>query len=185
MDSLYVPILIASAVALMVWGLASAVKGLLNQEKRKLQQRLVAGDDKRSNGGGASSQLPLSITRTHETTGASAMLVRWQPMDGLHRMVVQAYPNGTVSVFLSIAGFCMFGLFMILLLATNNMVIAGVAGVLGGYFPFLMLSQKRGRRQRTLAMQLPEALDFLSRVLQAGHSFSTGIQMMSEELPAP
>jgi tight adherence protein B len=48
-----------------------------------------------------------------------------------------------------------------------------------------MLSQKRGRRQRTLALQLPEALDFLARVLQAGHSFSTGIQMMSEELPDP
>src|SRR4051812_44970148 len=129
MDSLYVPIMIAAAVALLVWGVASALKGLMNAEKRKLQQRLVAGE--KSSGGGASAQLPLSITRTHETTGASAMLVRWQPMDGLHRMVVQAYPNGTVSVFLSIAGFCMFGLFMILLLATNNMVIAGVAGVLG------------------------------------------------------
>jgi tight adherence protein B len=185
MDSLYVPILIASAVALLVWGVASAIKGLLNQEKRKLQQRLIAGEDRRSNGGGASSQLPLSITRNQETTGASAVLVRWRVMDGLHRMVVQAYPNGTVSTFLSIAGFCMFGLFMVLLLATNNMAIAGVAGALGAYFPFLMLSQKRGRRQRTLAMQLPEALDFLSRVLQAGHSFSTGIQMMSEELPAP
>jgi tight adherence protein B len=36
-----------------------------------------------------------------------------------------------------------------------------------------------------IALQLPEALDFLSRILQAGHSFSTGIQMMSEELPDP
>src|SRR5204863_8156518 len=45
--------------------------------------------------------------------------------------------------------------------------------------------QKRGRRQRAIANQLPEALDFLSRVLQAGHSFSTGVQMMSEELLDP
>jgi tight adherence protein B len=48
-----------------------------------------------------------------------------------------------------------------------------------------MLMQKRSRRQRSIAMQLPEALEFLARVLQAGHSFSTGIQMMSEELPDP
>jgi tight adherence protein B len=32
---------------------------------------------------------------------------------------------------------------------------------------------------------LPEALDFLSRVLRSGHSFSTGLQMMGEELPQP
>jgi tight adherence protein B len=79
----------------------------------------------------------------------------------------------------------MFVLFMVGMLATSNLLIAIVAGALGGYFPFLMLGQKRGRRQRAIAMQLPEALDFLSRVLQAGHSFSTGIQMMSEELPDP
>ena len=76
-------------------------------------------------------------------------------------------------------------MFMALFAITNNMVIGAVAFVLAGYLPFLMLSSKRGRRQRALAMQLPEALDFLARVLQAGHSFSTGIQMISEEIPDP
>ncbi|HYO09405.1 MAG TPA: type II secretion system F family protein [Tepidisphaeraceae bacterium] len=184
MESMYLPIMIAAAVALLVWGVSAAIKGVMAGEKRRLQQRLTS--EERGGGGGASSQLPLSITRdSKEATGASAMLVRWQPLDGLHRMVVQAYPNGTVTLFVTIAGFCMFGMFLMLLLATNNMLIAGVAAALGGYFPFLMLGQKRGRRQRTLALQLPESLDFLSRVLQAGHSFSTGIQMMSEELPDP
>jgi len=32
---------------------------------------------------------------------------------------------------------------------------------------------------------LNKALDFLSRILRAGHSLSTGLQMMSEELPQP
>jgi tight adherence protein B len=36
-----------------------------------------------------------------------------------------------------------------------------------------------------MVMQLPEALDFLSRILRAGHSLSTGVQMMGEELPQP
>jgi tight adherence protein B len=40
-------------------------------------------------------------------------------------------------------------------------------------------------RQSSLSNQLPEALDFLSRVLKAGHSLSTGLQMMSEEIPKP
>jgi tight adherence protein B len=183
MDSMYVPILIASAVALLVWGISVAVKGLINGEKRKLQQRLINEDG--SGTGGLSSQLPLSITRNTDAAGASAMLVRWSPLQGLHRTVIQAYPTMTLATFMIIAGGTALVLFMIAFAATNNLMIAAVALVLGAYFPFLMLTQKRGRRQRALALQLPEALDFLSRVLQAGHSFSTGIQMMSEELPDP
>jgi tight adherence protein B len=187
MESFYIPILTATAVFLFIYGLAQGAQGLLNGEKRKLQQRLR--DEQRgttSSGGSASSQLPLSITRdSTEAMGASALLTRWSPLEDLHRMVVQAYPSMTLAMFVVIAGVSAFTGFSIATLLTNNGIIAVVAGALGAYFPFLMLSQKRARRQRTLAMQLPEALDFLSRVLQAGHSFSTGIQMMSEELPDP
>jgi len=182
MESMSLPILIAGAVALLVFGIAMAASGLMNSEKRKLQSRLATEAKQRA---ASSSQLPLSITRDHETVGATALMVRWRPLDGLHRMVVQAYPNMTVAVFLCIAGGAAFMMFMAASLATNNTIIAGVAFALGAYFPFLLLSQKRSRRQRAIAMQLPECLEFLARVLQAGHSFSTGIQMMSEELPDP
>jgi tight adherence protein B len=184
MESLYVPILIASAAALAVWGIATVIKGLTNAGKRKLQQRLIAEGNQKLTGGGGS-QLPLSITRNQEIVGASALLARWQPLESLHRMVVQAYPNATLARFVIIAGGAALFMGLIAYAFTNNRLISLVAIALGAYFPFLMLSQKRGRRQRALALQLPEALDFLSRVLQAGHSFSTGIQMMSEELPDP
>jgi tight adherence protein B len=192
MESLYVPILTAAAVSLFVYGVASALRTVLNAEKRKLQNRLRDDGSTRAglvggggNGGGAA-QLPLSITRdSTEAIGASAMLTRWSPVEDLHRMVVQAYPSMSVATFFIIAVVSAMALFSFGTLVTNNGVISVVAAALGAYFPFLMLAQKRSRRQRTLATQLPEALDFLSRVLQAGHSFSTGIQMMSEELPDP
>src|SRR5438876_339560 len=166
MDSLSLPILIAAAVALLVFGLAMALSGLLNTEKRKLQTRLAA--EAKLRGGGGNNPLPLSITRNDdEASGASAFMVRWRPFEGLHRMVVQAYPNMNVTLFMCIVGTCALGGFIILSSATNNLVIACVALVLGAYFPFLLLMQKRSRRQRTIALQLPEALDFLSRLLQA------------------
>ena len=180
MDTLYVPILIALAVALLVFGIASTADTVLGSGKRKLKQRLR--DDAASS---TRSQLPLSITRNVEATGASAMLVKWEPLQDLHRMVVQAYPSMTVSAFICIAAIAALIVFMVLLAVTENMVIAPLAGLAGAYVPFLMLQQKRARRQRALAMQLPEALEFLARILQAGHSFSTGVQMMSEELPDP
>ncbi|MEA2710021.1 MAG: tight adherence protein [Phycisphaerales bacterium] len=189
MESLYVPILTAAAVALFIWSVATAIKGVLNNEKRHLQERLRdEAQGKRSSGSqrGGSAQLPLSITRdNNEAAGASALLARWRPLEGLHRAVVQAYPNMTVATFVVIAGTSAAMMFVFATLMTSNEIISVVAAGLGAYFPFLMLGQKRARRQRQLAMQLPEALDFLARVLQAGHSFSTGIQMMSEELPDP
>jgi tight adherence protein B len=192
MDSTYIPILTAAAVMLFIWSLGSAAQSLLNNERRKLQQRL-RDDDRRGGGAGgtggssaSAATLPLSITRdSFEAAGASALLTRWSPLEDLHRMVVQAYPSMNVATFVVIAALAGFASFCFGMLMTHNPIIAAVSAVLGGYFPFLLLSQKRSRRQRLLAMQLPEALDFLARVLQAGHSFSTGIQMMSEELPDP
>src|SRR5215207_4518750 len=105
MDSLYLPILIASAVALLVWGVASILKSALNGEKRKLQSRLISGEKGSSV---SNSALPLSITKSTETTKTSTILIRWQTLDGLHRMIVQAYPNGTITTFMSIAGIAMF-----------------------------------------------------------------------------
>jgi tight adherence protein B len=186
MENLLIPILTAAAVFLFIISMASAGQGLMNREKRKLQQRLRDEQKGPAVGSSTASQLPLSITRdSTEAMGASALLTRWSPLEDLHRMVVQAYPSMTLAMFMTIAGVSAFASFSLATLMTRNGIISLVAGGLGAYFPFLLLGQKRARRQRQLAMQLPEALDFLSRVLQAGHSFSTGIQMMSEELPDP
>src|SRR5262249_18364550 len=44
---------------------------------------------------------------------------------------------------------------------------------------------KCAKRRKRLSDQLPQALDFLSRVLRAGHSLSTALQMAGEEMPDP
>src|SRR5206468_5900416 len=82
------------------------------------------------------------------------------------------------------AGGCFGGLVLSFGLIGSPLV-SLVAASLGLYLPFFFLARKRSKRQRMMAEQLPEALDFLSCVLKAGHSFSTGLQMMAEELPAP
>ena len=39
--------------------------------------------------------------------------------------------------------------------------------------PFLIVSSKCAKHQKRVEDQLPEALDFLARVLRAGHSLAT------------
>jgi tight adherence protein B len=43
----------------------------------------------------------------------------------------------------------------------------------------------RAVRLRKFEEQFPEALDLLARALRAGHSFTTGIEMVADEMPKP
>ena len=180
MDSLLLPILIASVVALFVWGLVSILSGP-GGEKRKLHERLMSDGTIT----GDKPTLPLSITLQMEAGGLSALLIKFSPLQGLYRKLVQAWPEMTLALFLSIAAATGFIFFTVTLLWVGVLSVAAAAGAAGLSLPFFVLNSKRSRRQKAITQQIPESLDFLSRVLRAGHSFSTGIQMMSEELPQP
>jgi tight adherence protein B len=78
----------------------------------------------------------------------------------------------------------------LLLGATGTLLLSffpyGIAGfVLGALLPYLHFKMAYNKRRRILADQLIEALDFLSRVLRAGHSLASGLQMVGDELPEP
>ena len=61
------------------------------------------------------------------------------------------------------------------------LLLAFVAGAL----PYLFVRRKRTVRLRKFEDLLPEAIDYLSRAIRAGHPLSAGIQMVSEELADP
>lgn len=49
----------------------------------------------------------------------------------------------------------------------------------------LRVLRAKSRRLRQIEEQLPEAADMISRALRAGHSFSTAMGIVAEEMPAP
>ncbi len=174
MMSIIFPSLIALAVALAAYGVGQFFTGD-RVEKKKLHERLTSETQieniyvQRS-----------AVLATHETGLASmAMFVN------LNRHLTVAYPTMTLERFLLKAS--VIGILTALLIGgmSGSIVVTIVALSFGFYVPFFLLSAKRNKRQRMMADQLPEALDFLSRVLRAGHSLSTGLQMMGEELPEP
>lgn len=61
------------------------------------------------------------------------------------------------------------------------MAVGGIAAIL----PFLWVKKKRGKRLDELESQLPDALDFLSRSMRAGHAFSISLEMVGEEIADP
>jgi tight adherence protein B len=180
MDGMIIPIIaIAAAVgAFAIWQVISA---LTDGEKRKLKQRLSTEGP--GNGGGASQN--LSITFQQDISGLSGQLIQFSLFEGLRAKLIQANPGASLSKFVTLCATVGVGLFVVGLFITDSLLISAIAGVVGAYVPVMMLNGKRNRRQRNLADQLPESLDFLSRVLRAGHSLSTGLQMMGQELPLP
>jgi tight adherence protein B len=59
------------------------------------------------------------------------------------------------------------------------------AGVLAALVPVNIVKYKRTLRMRKFEEQFPEALDLLGRALRAGHSYTTGIEMVGQEMPDP
>jgi tight adherence protein B len=180
MEGMLLPIVAAGSVMLLVFGITRLVATLADAEKRKLKQRLST----EGRPGGASAT-QLNITRDQVVSEMTAVLTRWSILDKLNRALLHAYPEMTLSRFLLMAFGIGVGLFLVTMLVTHSVIVSSVAGALGLYVPCIVLSNKRSRRQRALADQLPEALDFLGRILKAGHSLSTGLQMLGQELPDP
>ena len=67
----------------------------------------------------------------------------------------------------------------------NGPITAAVLGLGCSTLPYLYVRHKRQTRLDNLEEQFPEALDFLSRSMRAGHAFSISLEMVGEELADP
>jgi tight adherence protein B len=67
----------------------------------------------------------------------------------------------------------------------NGPITAVVLGLVGSVLPYLYVRHKRQKRLDALEEQFPEALDFLSRSMRAGHAFSISLEMVGEEMADP
>jgi tight adherence protein B len=175
------PFLVAITVILLIWGVYQVVGGL-SDERKKLAQRL-SGEGGATDGFDPSS---LTVVRRIQVIGGISGALAHLPFLGpLARRITQVWPSFSLAKFIfATIGLALLG-FSIVFVATGMAVIAGAATVVFAAAPLLVLNNAYNRRQRDFLDQLPEALDFLSRILRAGHSLSTGLQMMADELPQP
>jgi tight adherence protein B len=73
----------------------------------------------------------------------------------------------------------------VVLTVTRLPLVALAAGIVGVMLPTWLMRMKGTRRVRKFEEQFPEALALISRALKAGHTFTTGLQMVAEEMKAP
>jgi tight adherence protein B len=58
-------------------------------------------------------------------------------------------------------------------------------GLLCGFLPYMYVKRTRTKRMNAFEEQLPEALEFISRAMRAGHAFGMTLEMLAEESPVP
>lgn len=119
--------------------------------------------------------------RSLKPDGGYAMQAVW-----LNRLILQSGVHwGTTTLPLgAIASGTL--LAVVLTLATGNIVVAGLLGLIVGIcVPILALVALRDRRRRKFEDQLPEAIDVLVRGLRAGHPVTSAIRLVVRELPDP
>lgn len=103
----------------------------------------------------------------------------------LDRLIQQANLNYPLGFFLLLALLLMtIGFYCTTLLTHNNLISIGVALAVGA-LPFLYLRMKKRERMQKFEQQLPEGLDFLARALKAGHAFSGGMKLATENFEDP
>jgi tight adherence protein B len=181
MNEMILPFLVATTVILLIVGLYQVIGGL-SDERKRLQQRLTH-DGKSTEGFDPAT---LTVVRRQQVIGGfSGALARLPFGQLLAHRIAQTWPSFSLaklmflSLGLAVMGFC------IMFVVTASALLGTAVGLVLGVIPVMMLNHGRNRRQREFLDQLPEALDFLSRILRAGHSLSTGLQMMADELPQP
>jgi tight adherence protein B len=173
-------LLLALTVGTVALVLMQVLFGLLEVKKRKLQERL-----------GGAPEVTLQNTPGYgsitmaEARGVPAMLGQSEAMRVFHGKVARAFPGVQLDRFiLMIVSFAVVSA-VVGFIGTKSIGGAIVCAFMAGVLPFMIVSSRCAKHQKVVEDQLPEALDFLARVLRAGHSLATGMQMAGDEIPEP
>jgi tight adherence protein B len=67
----------------------------------------------------------------------------------------------------------------------QNLLLAGVTGLVGALVPTLILRMSLNRRSDKMRDQLPDVLTIMAASLRAGHSFLQALDTVAREIPAP
>ena len=121
-------------------------------------------------------------------TGFKSLLTSFQFSKHAQVQLQQAglnWSSARLLAAMSLAAVPGLGLGSLLPFLVNGPTTAIGLGIVGAAAPYLFVRQKRKKRLEKFEEQFPEALDFLSRSMRAGHAFTISLEMLGEELADP
>jgi tight adherence protein B len=185
----FYPILIFIVVLILVEVGYFALRGFQSSEKKGVRTRLKALAVHTENEGTVDilkkerlSDIPLlhSLLKRFSNIGKMTILVEQAGVH--HKLGLFILLSLTLAVIGFLAGMPFHSAYFPLV--PSFMIIIPCA-VVPALFPFMYLRYKRRKRFKKFEEQLPETLDLIARSLKAGHAFSSGLRLVSEEMEDP
>jgi tight adherence protein B len=179
--------LLAAMSFLVIVGIAAMVLylGKENQQQKIVQRRLDAIEKGMRRG---SESLELKLVRDELMSSVPALnrlLLQLSWATKLRDFVGQAGLDIKPGKLVLLSGVLELAGFLIARQLSGNLIIALASCVFGAVSPFLFVSLMRKRRLHAFERSFPEAIDLLGRAVLAGHSFTTGLEMIGTELAEP
>ena len=113
------------------------------------------------------------------------LLERWPWSRRLEAFLAQAGLKIKPGKFVLISAVLVLGMYVIILKIVDIPVAAAGVGAVSALLPVFFVGLKRKRRFQQFSKSFPEAIDLLVRAVRAGHAFTSGLEMISTELPDP
>jgi tight adherence protein B len=68
---------------------------------------------------------------------------------------------------------------------SRSLLLAALPAAMASLLPYVIVRTAATRRLRKFEEQFPEAVELIARALRAGHAFTTGLEMVADEMPQP
>jgi tight adherence protein B len=150
---------------------------------RKLHKRLKPDTPTTAPGGGTLARRPPPMSAVK---GLDAILGRsGRLLDPMRRTLEDSGLTVTLGViFLASMAAAVITLGIVLTL-TSMMWLAVVAGITAGTVPYLLVRRAATKRVQQFEELFPQAIDLIASALRAGHTLTTGLSMVSDEVADP
>lgn len=179
--SMAILLMVAISISGIVWSLYTFWKANYGWLNRRIEGRLMEisldGRDK------SQSRIKQGIYSKNKKF--DAWLHRFKVIHILNAQLVNVKWRIRVDEFLVLMG--LVGLFLLIVFLSSGLsfIFSLASASFIATLPLMVLKMLAGRRQELLERQLPNALDFISRAMQAGHTFVSSLQMAGTDSPEP
>jgi tight adherence protein B len=180
------PIMISGLVFLGVTALVVAVVFVLKDMRptRAEDRLLVLTSNKPSSGeGGKSNQ--ASVMRDSMSSLSESIAKFFARFGNLPLLLEQADSPVKADLFFAMSGGLGCVGVVAAIIAHSPPPLYPVAFLILGGLPLLWVMWRRSVRLGKFAKQLPDALELIGRALRSGHSLSSGLHVVIDEMPAP
>lgn len=187
-----IPIIIFVVVLVLMLGTFAFVnKSMRNRDVTKVRARLTEKGRKNAIGKGKKKKGEPAAQLFQSDAEAAKGALKWllkklnidQQLSDLVEQAGVTWAPGQVCMACLGLALVTFNIVWYMLPGVQWLVV--IATPLAGSLPIVVLQKLRARRTWKFESQFPDALQFISRAMRAGHAFSVSLEMLHKEFPEP